>query len=744
MGDRLTGVNAQMRLGEVRSWNNARRRRLALVGLIAAPLLVAALGLLIKVPADVLYLTGGRIVAWNSFCLVVLAPYIVLAFIGLGSTYVDAGEDSGLDAADVLLLQFFAGAALFVLIGVCFGAARLLYPLVAIPLFVGAAVLFLYRNLPDTIAWKPQSAAGQLLVALIGLSSGVLLLVKGVVLDATRGDIPQLYIPLLADLQNRHTFWLDLVRPKMFWFLLGRGHGNDMLLVSFAGPYAHQVLSIIYLLSVAAIVHRMAARLADGWILPGCAALIAMWSAFIGLETGRFHFEEGAFLLFVAWAGLLLSATETRAVFRALAVAVLAITVMLPQAAILTFAFLVAGAATGWFTKGPRGIIQPLAAAAIGLCVAALSLAVNQLYLGIAEVNPIEAFMPFVNVKRFSQISSMDLMVYVNNAQGIHSVGLSMDQIRAATMRLSDVFSDLFFLKRFWPYPVFILASAALAGSKGSPRNAPFGGGLCLCLLAVAGLIALTSHGSLERVLAFRSVATPLVAVSLIVALAGPLRRLHWWGYHSASPLSATAVVALAAVVAIVGAELQGEITEARLAGALAFVSGRIGLVGTSPTFDVLDPRRCLDVAHYVPAGWRILPVNSALRFLPTCAESPLLPPDRVVDTLHPVFLPDYGDVLLGPAAVSMATLRRYNVNAFYIENNNLDFFAHGQSPVFDPDSLRSNFDVLHVGSDYVLLTWKGLGTPIADAQVTAITALRERSRTTGDNLSIIGTALPR
>lgn len=93
MGDRLTGVNAQMRLGEVRSWNNARRRRLALVGLIAAPLLVAALGLLIKVPADVLYLTGGRIVAWNSFCLVVLAPYIVLAFIGLGSTYVDAGED---------------------------------------------------------------------------------------------------------------------------------------------------------------------------------------------------------------------------------------------------------------------------------------------------------------------------------------------------------------------------------------------------------------------------------------------------------------------------------------------------------------------------------------------------------------------------------------------------------------------------------------------------------------------------
>ncbi|AWL95412.1 hypothetical protein [Bradyrhizobium ottawaense] len=717
-----------MHSGKRWSWGGWRTS--ARAGLMTAPFLIAALGLLIKVPPEVQFFSGGPLVAWNSLCLAVLAPYVAIAFVGMGALLVNRlDEGNDLDAADLLVLQFFGGAALCVLIGVCLGAAGLLFPWITIPFLTGIIAWHLAR--PSRGRWIPSTAAKWLLVGLIGLSAVVLLLVKGVVLDATRGDIPQLYLPLLADLQNRHTLWLDPEQPKLFWFLLGRGHGADMLLVSFGGPTAHQILSVVYLLSIAALVHRMAVRLTTGWILPGCAALIAMWSSFIGLETGRFHYETGAFLLFVCWAGPLYATTKARVIFRALVPTVMSIAIMVPQAAIIATAFLMAGAGAGWFAHGPRGIVRPLGVAAIGLGTAALSLLVNQIYLGIAEVNPIGVFMPLINVERFRQISSLELMVYVNNAQGIKYAGFSMRDIVAAFGRLREVLWSLFFGTNFWTYPAFIVACAAVLRVRRPQGNGPFVVGLALCLLAVISLITLTSHGSLERMLAFRSVATPLIAISIIVPLADLFRRRQLQLRLVSLP-SAMVTIALAALVATVVARSQGEITRVRMQGALAFVTGRIGLVGTSPSFDDLDPRRCREVSSHVPADWHILPVNSALRFLPTCAESPLLPSGRVVDTLHPVFLPDYGDVLLGPAPISIAALRRHNVNAFYIESDRLDFWAHGQSPLFDSDSMPRNLDVLHVGADYILLTWKGLGAPISDEQVAAITALRNRSRVTG------------
>lgn len=722
-----------MRFAERWSWSNTRWYAGARAGLMTAPFLVAALGLLVEVPPDVQFFSGGPLVVWNSLCLAVLAPYVVVAFVGMGALLVrplDEGND--LDAADLLMLQFFGGAALCVLIGVCLGAAGLLFPWISIPFLTGIIAWHFARQLarPSRGRWTPSTAAEWLLVGLLGLSAVGLLLVKGIVLDATRGDIPQLYLPLLADLQNRHSLWLDPEQPKLFWFLLGRGHGADMLLVSFGGPTAHQVLSVVYLLSIAALVHRMAARLTTGWILPGCAALIAMWSSFIGLETGRFHYETGAFLLFVCWAGPLYATTKARAIFRALVPAVMSIAIMVPQAAIIATAFLMAGAGAGWFAHGPRGIVRPLGVAAIGLGTAALSLLVNQIYLGIAEVNPIGVFMPLMNVERFRQISSLDLMVYVNNAQGIKYAGFSLLDIVAAAERFRAVLSSLFLAGNFWTYPAFIVACAVLLDVRRPRDKGPFIAGLGLSLLAIVSLITLTSHGSLERMLAFRSVATSLIAVSLIVPLAAVFRR-HKLQDRFASLPSAIVAISLATLVATVVARSQGEITRARLQGALAFVTGRIGLVGTSPSFGDLDSRRCGEVSRHVPPGWRILPVNSALRFLPTCAESPLLPSGRVIDTLHPVFLPDYGDVLLGPTPVSIAALRRHDVNAFYIESDRLDFWAQGQSPLFDSDSIQRNLDVLHVGADYILLTWKGLGVQISDRQVAAITELRNRSRVT-------------
>lgn len=99
-----------MRFGRCSSWSRARWQTSARAGLMTAPFLIAALGLLVKVPPEVQFFSGGFLTAWNSLCLAILAPYVVLAFVGMGALLVSPlpDEDIYLDAADLLVLQFSA------------------------------------------------------------------------------------------------------------------------------------------------------------------------------------------------------------------------------------------------------------------------------------------------------------------------------------------------------------------------------------------------------------------------------------------------------------------------------------------------------------------------------------------------------------------------------------------------------------------------------------------------------------
>ncbi|MEY9466707.1 hypothetical protein ABH973_007120 [Bradyrhizobium ottawaense] len=150
-----------MHSGKRWSWGGWRTS--ARAGLMTAPFLIAALGLLIKVPPEVQFFSGGPLVAWNSLCLAVLAPYVAIAFVGMGALLVNRlDEGNDLDAADLLVLQFFGGAALCVLIGVCLGAAGLLFPWITIPFLTGIIALAPCASIPwplDTI-YGCEVAAG--------------------------------------------------------------------------------------------------------------------------------------------------------------------------------------------------------------------------------------------------------------------------------------------------------------------------------------------------------------------------------------------------------------------------------------------------------------------------------------------------------------------------------------------------------------------------------------------------------
>ncbi|MBR1132696.1 hypothetical protein [Bradyrhizobium iriomotense] len=134
------------------SWSGPRWQTSARAALMTAPLPIAAFGLLVKIPPEVEFFSGGFLTALNSLCLAVLAPYVVLAFVGTGALLVSplADEDIYLDTADLLVLQFFGGAALCSLIGVSLGAAGLLFPWITIPFLTAIVACYLARQLCST------------------------------------------------------------------------------------------------------------------------------------------------------------------------------------------------------------------------------------------------------------------------------------------------------------------------------------------------------------------------------------------------------------------------------------------------------------------------------------------------------------------------------------------------------------------------------------------------------------------
>ena len=174
----------------------------------------------------------------------------------------------------------------------------------------------------------------------------------------------------------------------------------------------------------------------------------------------------------------------------------------------------------------------------------------------------------------------------------------------------------------------------------------------------------------------------------------------------------------------------QGSEMKARFLDTVTYISGQRDPETAARLLGGLSSRRCEEVSAHVPVGWVILPVNGALSFTPACAFSPFLPEGRVVETLYTPFNRDYGTVLIGPVDDAMEALKAQNINAFYVENNDLAFWAQGQSPLFDANSLRANFIALHEDPNYILLGWReGANGEMTDEQIGRITDLRELSR---------------
>ncbi len=744
----MTGVNVSRRDGK----EALKRLNQALVFhrlLWIVPFLAAAAGVLHSPDLVERNITGGFHVAVVSGSMLLFAPYIVLFIMALG-TAVFHPRNNSLPPSDMLLLQFFCGASLATFIGVGLGAIGLLTPAVTLPIMVLVlAAYFAYPKTPSNLraAFSIPTRRGVARWVLVALWSILVvtmirfLLMEGLVPEGG-ADITQLYAPLLQEMQKTGSLWLNESSPRLFWFLLGRGRGVDMMMVSLGGSLAHQVVSVLYMAAIIGITYRWAYRLVPStkqWadlrpILATSVALIAAASQLTSESTGRFHFETGAFIFFVAWAGFLMVIVPGgKTLFPGIALALVALSCMVPQAQAAVIGILVLVGIVGYLKVGRVALVRPALLAAIAAGSAALSLLWNWLYVGIPEVNPFAVFKHLVNGQRFEQFSSMELLTYVNNAQGITYAEPGLVGALSIVSRLPGEMIDSLPVVPNLALLVGIIAFVGLFVTLGprqrechtKPRRL-FTVGLVLLVLALAAILAFTSHGSVERMLAFRAVLGPLLLVALAVAVSG---RLAVRSFSRCTRNTATSLIVGGLAVGLAYVQ-QGSEMKARFLDTVTYISGQRDPETAARLLGGLSSRRCEEVSAHVPVGWVILPVNGALSFTPACAFSPFLPEGRVVETLYTPFNRDYGTVLIGPVDDAMEALKAQNINAFYVENNDLAFWAQGQSPLFDANSLRANFIALHEDPNYILLGWReGANGELTDEQIGRITDLRELSR---------------
>jgi hypothetical protein len=159
---------------------------------------------------------------------------------------------------------------------------------------------------------------------------------------------------------------------------------------------------------------------------------------------------------------------------------------------------------------------------------------------------------------------------------------------------------------------------------------------------------------------------------------------------------------------------MSGRLHNAASAATYVFGAKSLLKAGWDVPINYSNARRfplCMTLKDRVGPNGKILALNSAVNVVPACALSPLLKPGQLQDTLHYVFVKEFGDVMLGPPELAYETLRRYGIDYFFVERMNPYFWGPGVSSNFAPENLGKYFDISFASKDFYLLTWRGQGT---------------------------------
>ncbi|MGB7542988.1 MAG: hypothetical protein WA373_14950 [Burkholderiales bacterium] len=776
-----------------------------------APALAAVWAMPAEAPYAHMLFDGGDEVFLHNQCILILIPYVALFVLALGALLLPDPPDhadSRLTPPDFTVVQFFGGAGLLAILGVALGAANLLFAWITIPIFAIVLYLHLLKSPAPLGRFFAWIGAADLrrdwkmfpvgLLCRISVCLLVLLIIaeKAIVINLNQYDAVQLYFPYVAEVRRLHGIWLDPARAIIFSFFVGRGHGAPLFFASFTDQFFIQVVSIVFFMAIALVARRVVSVIVPGnagsapWaaaraVFPDCAMLFALSSPLLQVDSGKFHFETGAFLMFLSWASLLFVFADDRQakwLGWMLLPAVLALPIAIPQTQAVVTLILAFAAAVSYWTGKKQFVRIPVLLILAGCVVTALSLLVNQLYIGLAEINPYQLFVNFMDLERFRRWSSPELLIYVSNAQGfqyLNDIPTLLESFLASFRKLAeaghiDILRAEFSVTTVAVVILALLASLAFVLRGRSRRERGTGSARLLdesvdafvvaffaMYMLASLLVSLSGHGSLQRLMSYLDAYAAIFCLTAFVLCGAAHGRLvrgtglgaggeaaplpsggAWAALSRIGPrcgIAAIRVICLATLVFTtfnvrtkdVGAYERADTT----ANAVRYVMGAKDLISVSDGGPWPQPaaRRygfCATIGKIIPPGKKVLPLNSGFTVVPACSNSPLLPWGEVQDTLHYAFARQFGEVVLGAPAHSYAILRAHDVDYFLVEKPNAYFWGPGVSENFSPENLAANFDVFYEDADLYIFTWRGKGVrPVTGKIADAIRKLHEVER---------------
>ncbi len=434
--------------------NHYSARRYLSALLFVSPPLLAALYLQNEVSFSMMLFTGGIECLKTNLCFVVLFFYASLFIHAIGTLLFPAPLNRNhpfLVALDVDLIRFFVGASILTVIGFVIGLLNLLIPLVTIPIFCGVLYIYYLKSPGIFNRFWNWLTAGSIklpkgdgngitlrhfviilnLIVLIQIL--YVLLIRGVIPDLQSTDVMQLYFSYFAEVRLNHGTWIDQAHPIIYDFLIGRGMGVYLFFTSFTNQYFIQIIGVIYMVSIAMVIHQFIFHIIpddtekSNWIgnrhvLPVCATITALSYLWLITETGKYHLQTNAFLTFLSLYSLcflFLDINQSKRLFIGLLPVVIAMPIAFLQSEIFVAFILLVAATIVYLKRGPHLAKYFVLLMMVGVVSAIFSLLFNQMYIGVAELNPSSIFIKFANLEKLKQWTSIEHINYMSWTQNI-------------------------------------------------------------------------------------------------------------------------------------------------------------------------------------------------------------------------------------------------------------------------------------------------------------------------------------
>ncbi len=760
---------------------------LGLIGLFASPL-----------EYKDLVITGGVPIIIYYLSLIFLFPGLLLFVVSLGTIFLPhnkISQNSDLSELDIQTIRLGLGFSCLIILGFVFGLLHLLTPTVTVPVFLAVSYHYVYRCYKKQYVRSSKSndinffSSGsekqkvlptiiKVLVFLLRIVAllifAILVYTKGMVPEVNN-DILSFYYPFFNEVKFLHGIWLDKVHPMPISFLVFRGQGGYFFLTNLIGVYAMKMISVIYAGFIALIIHRICNKFLliikndrliwriVQYLVPECALVIALLLT-APMDFARLHLQEGAYILFISWVIMLLILADNKVakrLFLVLVPVIISVSIFFAFLQSLIIALLIFTVLLYIVIK-PQGNFQNIKyfwwLLLLSVVTSVFSLLLNQIYIGIPDLNPISIFKHLINSDRFSQWSSLDLIQYVYRASsqegGIH-INLDILMVLRAAVFASKrtilmFFSPLINAILTWVCVALQSLVAIFAIKTKMQKIEREKHGLYISkpiiffLLFYWGYFWILSFiniyiniGSLARVLEFQSIYRALSYVVLVSWLLSLLYKTAKLIGQAIPRFGKSQDFFLYGALLIILVFFMGTGVDVERGLIPSLQLKNLSTVNNSwnnPTTQT-DFMRCLKISDTLPTGEKLLPLNGILLKAHFCSESLILPRASFIGTLDPPFAPDYGVVLRGSAKESKEILLENNVNYFLFFTDQYDFWGPGFSQIFSINNLQESFDIYYQGPDFLIITWRGMGLrPVSLAEASEIDDRRKHQCNNSDS----------